>query len=68
MTRLRRGLGEWAADTRGGTPWATQVLGERTQATRDIVVMNRVQTTPGVVDLPGYNSQSMRTRGRGMRR
>lgn len=56
MTRLRLNLGEWFYDTSDGTPWATQVLGERTQGTRDIVVRNRVQTTLQVVSVDTYGS------------
>jgi len=63
MTRLRLGLGEWFADLREGTPWATQVLGERTQQTRDVVVLGRVQTTGGVLGVLGYvSSQDPDTR------
>ena len=58
MTRLRLGQGEWFADLREGTPWTTQVLGERTQQTRDVVVLNRVQTTGGVIDVLGYVSSN----------
>jgi hypothetical protein len=54
MTRLRLNQGEWFADTSDGTAWATQVLGERTRWTRDIVVRDRVQTTPNVTALSGY--------------
>jgi hypothetical protein len=56
MTRLRLGQGEWFADTSDGTPWSTQVLGERTSATRDIVVRERVQTTPNVIGIANYYS------------
>ncbi len=58
MTRLRLNQGEWFADTSDGTPWATQVLGERTRWTRDIVVRDRVQTTPNVTDIAAYSSQT----------
>jgi hypothetical protein len=57
MTRLRLNQGEWFADTTEGTPWMTQVLGERTRATRDVVVFDRVQSTPNVTDVLGYSSQ-----------
>ncbi|HTB46489.1 MAG TPA: hypothetical protein VK741_22905 [Acetobacteraceae bacterium] len=56
MTRLRLNLGEYFADQTDGTPWNTQVLGERTAATRDIVVVDRVQTTPNVTTISAYNS------------
>jgi hypothetical protein len=58
MTRLRLNAGEWFADTSDGTPWATEVLGERTRATRDIVVVDRVQTTPNVTAIAAYASQT----------
>lgn len=56
LTRLRLNLGEWFYDTSDGTPWTTQVLGERTQSTRDIVVLGRVQTTDGVASVDTYGS------------
>jgi hypothetical protein len=57
MTRLRLIQGEWFADTTDGTPWATQVLGERTQSTRDVVVRDRVNNTPNVTVMLAYQSQ-----------
>jgi hypothetical protein len=57
MTRLRLNQGEWFVDTTDGTPWATQVLGERTQSTRDVVVRDRVNTTPNVTAMLAYQSQ-----------
>jgi hypothetical protein len=56
LTRLRLSLGEWFYDTSDGTPWATEVLGERTQSTRDIVVRDRVQNTIGVSSIDTYGS------------
>ena len=56
LTRLRLNLGEWFADTADGTAWATQVLGVRTRATRDVVVQARVQTTPEVIAINQYFS------------
>jgi hypothetical protein len=56
LTRLRLNLGEWFADTTDGTAWATEVLGVRTRATRDVVVQARVLGTPGVTDLAQYFS------------
>jgi hypothetical protein len=58
MTRLRLNYGEWFANTADGTPWQAQVLGERTQGTRDAVVRSRVFTTQGVQSLLAYNSQT----------
>lgn len=56
MTRLRLNTGEWFANTADGTPWAAEVLGERTQATRDVVVHERVLQTVGVSELTEYFS------------
>ena len=56
LTRLRLNLGEWFYDTSDGTPWNTQVLGERTQSTRDVVVTDRVQSTVGVQSIDTYGS------------
>jgi hypothetical protein len=57
MTRLRLGLGEWFADTSDGTPWVTEVLGERTRWTRDVVVRDRVERTQDVTGIIDYGSQ-----------
>lgn len=57
FTRLKLNLGEWFYDTTDGTPWSTQVLGERTQPTRDIVVRDRVNTTDGVNEIETYGSR-----------
>ena len=56
MTRLRLEFGTWFADTGDGTPWATQVLGERTRATRDVVVQDRTLGTIGVTTIANYAS------------
>jgi hypothetical protein len=56
LTRLRLSLGEWFYDTSDGTPWMTEVLGERTQPTRDIVVRDRVQGTTGLLSIDTYGS------------
>jgi hypothetical protein len=57
MTRLRLFEGEWFVDLTEGTPWATQVLGERTQSTRDVVVRSRVFGTPHVIAITEYGSR-----------
>ena len=57
MTRLRLNRGEWFADLSEGTPWKTEVLGERTRWTRDTVVRERVDTTPGVTEIMRYESR-----------
>jgi len=56
MTRLSLWQGDWFADLSQGTPWATQVLGERTRWTRDVVVRNTVDNTEGVADIAEYYS------------
>ena len=56
LTRLWLNQGEWFADTSDGTPWKTEVLGERTRFTRDMVVRERVATTPGVTEITRYAS------------
>ena len=57
MYRLRLNAGEWFADLTQGTPWATRVLGERTQGTRDVVVLDRIRNTPGVAAVAAFGSQ-----------
>lgn len=56
MTRLRLNKGEWFIDTEDGTPWNSEVLGERTVATRDAAIKKRILGTPGVVQIDSYNS------------
>lgn len=56
LTRMMLWTGQWFADLTQGTPWATQVLGERTQSTRDLVVQSRILTTTGVTDIADYAS------------
>jgi hypothetical protein len=56
FSRFMLWTGQWFADTTEGTAWATDVLGERTQSTRDLVVIDRVRTTPHVVDILSYGS------------
>lgn len=56
MTRLRLSQGDWFANLTDGTPWASQVLGERTSSTRDVVVRGTVLGTQGVTDINEYSS------------
>jgi len=56
LTRLNLWQGNWFYDTSIGVPWATEVLGERTQQTRDVVVQAAITQTPGVLDLADYVS------------
>lgn len=69
-TRLMLWQGQWFYDTTQGTPWQTDVLGERTRFTRDVVVHDTVLNTPGVADIVSYNSvinRDTRTFTAGMR-
>jgi hypothetical protein len=56
LDRLMLWTGQWFADTSSGTPWQTEVLGERTQGTRDVVVRERVGLTPHVTEIVQYAS------------
>lgn len=55
-TRLRLATGEWFVDTTEGTPWGTQVLGVRTQATRDRALRDRIAGTEGFRSILSYSS------------
>ena len=55
-TRLALQVGEWFLDTGEGTDYATQVLGMRTQDTRDQVLQERALGTTGVLSLQSYYS------------
>jgi hypothetical protein len=56
LDRLMLWTGQWFYDLSSGTPWQTEVLGERTQWTRDIVVQSRVRQTPHVTEIVQYAS------------
>jgi hypothetical protein len=63
-TRLHLEQGEWYLDSQEGTPWRTEVLGVRTENTRDLMIQMRVTETPGVNELISYSSNLDRnTRG-----
>ena len=55
-TRLHLWQGEWFLDNQEGTPWRTEVLGFRTESTRDLMIQMRVTETPGVNELVSYSS------------
>ncbi|MGI4946729.1 MAG: hypothetical protein ACRYHQ_40250 [Janthinobacterium lividum] len=57
QTRLALFLAEWFLDTADGTPWNTQVLGERTGPLYDLALRNRVLGTPNVTAITAYASQ-----------
>jgi hypothetical protein len=56
MTRLNMFQGEWFLDRTAGTPWNTQVLGNRTASTRDQVIKARTLGTQGVSGIASYSS------------
>ncbi|MCK1783434.1 hypothetical protein L9Z73_03375 [Pseudomonas sp. TNT11] len=53
-TRLKLDQGEWFLDKTEGMPWKTEVLGERTAATRDSAVQKRILGTQGMVQIDSY--------------
>ncbi|MDD2056622.1 hypothetical protein N5D52_14650 [Pseudomonas sp. GD03860] len=55
-TRLQLHRGEWFLDTKDGTPWETEILGERTTATRDAAIKKRILGTQGVVQIDSFDS------------
>ena len=57
MTRLGLSKGEYFVDTSQGTPWATQVLGVRTQDTRDQALRDRMSGTIGFKSIISYSSE-----------
>ena len=64
QTRLGLYVRDWALATDAGTPWRTQVLGKRTDATRDPAIRARILSTPGVTGITSFASQLDReTRG-----
>ena len=56
QTRLALWTGEWFLDATEGTQWVGGVVGHNTQATRDLVIKERVLDTPGVVSIDSYGS------------
>lgn len=56
VTRLKLMTNEWFLDSAEGTPYATQILGAHTQATRDVAIKSRILGTPGVRTLLEYGS------------
>lgn len=56
-TRLSLFTGTWFTDTSDGTPYDTQLLGERTKAIYDAMVRRRILRTPGVIQIAEYDSQ-----------
>jgi hypothetical protein len=58
MSRLNLWYGQWFANLTEGTPWQTEVLGERTRWTRDIMLRSRVEDTPRVTAITQYASHT----------
>jgi hypothetical protein len=48
--------GEWFLDNTAGVPYATQVLGTGTQATRDLAIQSAILGTQGVLGISNYSS------------
>ena len=57
MTRLALPTGTWFIDLEDGTPYATQILGERTKPLYDIAIRKRILGTDGVLAIVNYASQ-----------
>jgi len=55
-SRLNLWEGQWYLDAAEGTPYQTQVLGKRTEATRDPVLRARILETPGVTEIAADSS------------
>ena len=56
MTRLLLFYGEWYMDVSDGTKWYQNILGPRTQSTRDLEVKSRVSQTKNVTGIVKYSS------------
>lgn len=55
-TRLLLSKGEWFLDVTDGTPWLGEILGLRTQATRDQAIKARILGAQGVTSIASYSS------------
>ncbi len=63
-SRLNLWSGEWYLDLNEGTAYRTEVLGKRTEASRDPVLRDRILSSPGVTEITAYSSVLNReTRG-----
>lgn len=58
LTRLKLWQGEWFVDTSDGTPYPTEVLGERRPGkSPDAAIQRRILGTLGVSQILSYSSQ-----------
>lgn len=55
-TRLKLFQGEWALDTTQGVPYSTEIFGNNTEGTRDLVVQEAILGTQGVLSISAYSS------------
>lgn len=55
-TRLKLWAAEWFLDTSDGTPWLTEVLGERYGKAPDAAIKRRILGSPGVQQILSYSS------------
>jgi hypothetical protein len=61
LTRLRLWKGEWFVDTSDGTPYRSQILGERAGKNPDVAIKQRILGTVGVTGITAYSSSFNRT-------
>jgi hypothetical protein len=61
-TRLALWQHDWFLNWPDGTPYATMVLGKRTEATRDAIIQARILSTTGVLGIKTYSSSFDRER------
>lgn len=55
-TRLKLWLGEFFLDTTDGTPYLTEIFGERYNKAPDAAIKRRILGTPGVTQILSYSS------------
>lgn len=63
-TRLKLWLGEWFIDTSDGTPYLTEILGERYGKAPDAAIKRRILGTRGVTQILSYSSSFSGSAGR----